>query len=123
MPDRLSLGEISCAASGCASIRECRAGETANAFRFWKPAIHRGARLYTVDLGTRRKCATSETVRISPSEGNTLSRFVLVAVAIVSFITDMVSVCAVSNFSCRFYTMGLNRHHEVRPLGEKNSGL
>ena len=60
-----------------------------------------------MDFGTRRNRATSETVRISLSEGDAFSRFAVVVATVVLFMTDMVSVGAVSNFSCRFLSDAL----------------
>ena len=60
-----------------------------------------------MDLGTRRKRATSSTVRISLSEDDALSRFTLVVAVMASFMTDTISVGAVSNFSCPFLGDGV----------------
>ena len=60
------------------------------------------ASLKTVGFGTRRKRATSVTVMISLSEGDTPVTLMLVVVATASFMTDKVSVGTVSNFSCQF---------------------
>ena len=65
------------------------------------------ASLYTVDFGTRKNRATSVTVKISFSVDGALSTLTLVVAAMALFMTDMLSVGAVSNFSCQFMENGV----------------
>ena len=60
-----------------------------------------------MDFGTRRNRATSITVKISLSKAGALSPLTVVVAAMASFMTDMVSVGTVSNFSCQFVDNGV----------------
>ena len=60
-----------------------------------------------MDFGTRKNCATSVTVKISFSVDGALSTLTLVVAVMALFMTDMLSVGAVSNFSCQFVENGV----------------
>lgn len=60
-----------------------------------------------MDFGTRKNRATSVTVKISFSVDGALSTLTLVVAAMALFMTDMLSVGAVSNFSCQFVENGV----------------